>query len=167
MSAFTKKVAVITVVAVTALVAVALTAALSAGIRSRVRQEQKRNDAAAEVATAMPRVTVAGARSTASEAEQVFPGSALPLLEAGLYPRATGYIKTRLVDIGDRVQEGQLLAVIDAGPRRPAGACQVQPGFSQGELGKSEGGCGAFRERGEPLPGATLCRDHFPSRIRD
>jgi RND family efflux transporter MFP subunit len=38
----------------------------------------------------------------------------LPLLEAGLFPRATGYIKTRLVDIGDRVQAGQLLAVIDA-----------------------------------------------------
>ena len=114
MSAFTNKVAVITAVALTALVAATLTAALSAGIRSRVRQEQKRNDAAAEVATAMSRVTVVGARSTASEAEQVLPGSALPLLEAGLYPRATGYIKTRLVDIGDRVHEGQLLAVIDA-----------------------------------------------------
>jgi RND family efflux transporter MFP subunit len=114
MSAFTNKVAVITAVALTALVAVALTAAMWAGIRSRERQEQKRNDAAAEVATAMSRVTVVAARSTASEAEQVFPGSALPLVEAGLYPRATGYIKTRLVDIGDRVQEGQLLAVIDA-----------------------------------------------------
>ena len=110
MSVFTNKVAVSTAAALTALVAVALTA----GIRSWVRQEQKRNDAAAEVATAMSRVTVVGTRSTASEAEQVLPGSALPLLEAGLYPRATGYIKTRLVDIGDRVQEGQLLAVIDA-----------------------------------------------------
>jgi RND family efflux transporter MFP subunit len=55
-----------------------------------------------------------GARSTASEAEQVLPGSALPLLETGLYPRATGYILRRLVDIGDRVQKGQVLAVIDA-----------------------------------------------------
>src|SRR5262249_7133390 len=61
-----------------------------------------------------PRVTVVEARSVASESEQVLPGSARPLLEAGLYPRATGSIKTRLVDIGDRVQEGQLLAVIDA-----------------------------------------------------
>jgi membrane fusion protein, multidrug efflux system len=114
MSAFMNKGAVITALALAALVAVALTAALSAGIRSRVRQEQKTNDAAAEAATAMSRVTVVGARSMASEAEQVLPGRALPLLEAGLYPRATGYIKTRLVDIGDRVQEGQLLAVIDA-----------------------------------------------------
>jgi RND family efflux transporter MFP subunit len=35
-------------------------------------------------------------------------------MDAGLFPRTTGYIKTRLVDIGDRVQAGQLLAVIDA-----------------------------------------------------
>src|SRR5262245_37861544 len=104
MSVFTNKVAVITAVALTALVAVAPMAALTAGTRTGVRQEQKRNDAAAEVATARPRVTVAGARSVASEAEQVLPGIAKPLLEAGLYPRATGYIKTRLVDIGDRVR---------------------------------------------------------------
>jgi RND family efflux transporter MFP subunit len=113
MSAFTNKVAVITAVALAALVAVALTAALTASTWSRMRPEQKRNDAAAG-ATARPRVVVVHAHSMASEAEQVFPGTAGPLLEAWLYPRATGYIKTRLVDIGDRVQEGQLLAVIDA-----------------------------------------------------
>jgi RND family efflux transporter MFP subunit len=101
-------------VAIAALVAVALTGALTASTRGRVRQEQKVSDAAAEVTTALPRVTVVVARSTAPEAEQVLPGSSLPLLEAGLYPRATGYIKKRLVDIGDRVQAGQLLAVIDS-----------------------------------------------------
>jgi RND family efflux transporter MFP subunit len=105
---------VVRLAALAALVAVALTAALTAGALSRMRQEQKRNDAAAEVVTAGRRVTVVGARSMAAEAEQVLPGSATPLLEAGLYPRATGYIKSRLVDIGDRVQRGQLLAVIDA-----------------------------------------------------
>jgi RND family efflux transporter MFP subunit len=101
-------------VVLAALVAVALTGALAASTLSRTRQEQKLNDAAAQVATALPRVTVVTVRSTASEAEQVLPGSALPLLEAGLYPRATGYILKRLVDIGDRVEKGQLLAVIDA-----------------------------------------------------
>jgi RND family efflux transporter MFP subunit len=101
-------------VAIAALVAVVLTGALTASTLSRTRQEQKVNDAAAEVAAGLPRVTVVVARSTASEAERVLPGSALPLLEAGLYPRATGYIKTRLVDIGDRVKKGQLLAVIDS-----------------------------------------------------
>jgi multidrug efflux pump subunit AcrA (membrane-fusion protein) len=35
-------------------------------------------------------------------------------LEASLYARTTGYVKRRFVDIGDRVKEGQLLAVIEA-----------------------------------------------------
>jgi RND family efflux transporter MFP subunit len=101
-------------VAIAALAAVVLVGSLTAGTVSRMRQEQKVNDAAAEAATALPRVSVVAARSMASEAEQVLPGTSLPLLEAGLYPRASGYIKKRLVDIGDRVQEGQLLAVIDS-----------------------------------------------------
>jgi RND family efflux transporter MFP subunit len=101
-------------VAIAALVAVALTGALTASTMSRMRQEQKVNDAASQAATALPRVTFVVAHPMASEAEQVLPGSSLPLLEAGLYPRASGYIKTRLVDIGDRVQKGQLLAEIDA-----------------------------------------------------
>ena len=105
---------VVWLVVLAALVAVALTAALAASTLNRMRQGQKRNDAAAEVATARPQVAVVAARSMASEAEQVLPGSARPLLEAGLYPRATGFIKTRLVDMGDRVHMGQLLAEIEA-----------------------------------------------------
>ena len=42
------------------------------------------------------------------------PGAAEPLLAATLYARVNGYLKSRLVDIGDRVHAGQLLAVIDA-----------------------------------------------------
>ncbi len=42
------------------------------------------------------------------------PGAAEALTSATLYARVNGYLKTRLVDIGDRVHAGQLLAVIDA-----------------------------------------------------
>ena len=42
------------------------------------------------------------------------PGSAEALNTATLYARVNGYLKSRLVDIGDRVEAGQLLAVIDA-----------------------------------------------------
>jgi RND family efflux transporter MFP subunit len=93
---------------------VALVGALVAGTLPRVRQERAVNAEAATVANRPPRVTVAVARPSPADNERVLPGNALPLLEAGLFPRATGYIKTRLVDIGDRVQPGQLLAVIDA-----------------------------------------------------
>jgi RND family efflux transporter MFP subunit len=94
--------------------AVALATALFAGTVPRLRQEEAVNTQAAAVANSPLRVTVAVARPSSADNERVLPGSALPLLEAGLFPRATGYIKTRLVDIGDRVQAGQLLAVIDA-----------------------------------------------------
>ena len=42
------------------------------------------------------------------------PGSSEPLTTATLYARVNGYLKSRLVDIGDRVEKGQLLAEIDA-----------------------------------------------------
>ena len=41
------------------------------------------------------------------------PGEIKPLLEAPIYARASGYLKTRLVDIGTNVAVGQLLAEID------------------------------------------------------
>ena len=42
------------------------------------------------------------------------PGTLRPWQEVSLYARTTGYLKRRLVDIGDRVKEGQLLAEISA-----------------------------------------------------
>jgi RND family efflux transporter MFP subunit len=55
---------------------------------------------------------VVAARKAPIQSTQVLPGSALPLLEAAIYPRTSGYLKSRQVDIGDRVEEGQLLAEI-------------------------------------------------------
>ncbi len=46
--------------------------------------------------------------------ELILPGDARAFQETALYPRATGYLKQLLVDIGDRVKTGQLLAVIEA-----------------------------------------------------
>jgi RND family efflux transporter MFP subunit len=43
----------------------------------------------------------------------VLTGSIRPLEETVIYPRADGYIKSWLVDIGDKVKEGQTLAVIE------------------------------------------------------
>lgn len=41
------------------------------------------------------------------------PAEIRPWVEAPIYARASGYLKRRLVDIGSRVKEGQLLAEID------------------------------------------------------
>jgi len=97
-----------------ALAATILAGAFALGAVPRLRQAEALDNAALESAAEAPRVTVAVARQAPPDDERVLPGNALPLLEASLYARATGYIKTRLVDIGDRVEQGQLLAVIDA-----------------------------------------------------
>lgn len=46
--------------------------------------------------------------------ELMVPGTSQAYVEAPVYARASGYLVKRLVDIGDRVHTGQLLAVIDA-----------------------------------------------------
>lgn len=46
--------------------------------------------------------------------EVSFPGEFLPLEKAEIYTKVPGYIKTLKVDIGDWVQEGQVLAVLEA-----------------------------------------------------
>jgi RND family efflux transporter MFP subunit len=100
------------VLALAGLAVVTLTGALVAGTLPRLRQMQELDTAVAETIIRPSRVTVATARQASADHERVLPGNALPLLEAAIYARTTGYVKRRLVDIGDHVQEGQLLAEI-------------------------------------------------------
>jgi RND family efflux transporter MFP subunit len=86
--------------------------ALAAGIRPRLQRERELKAAEAEVSTALPRVPVATAKSASPTAEHVLPADARPLLEAAIYARTAGYLKSRRADIGDRVKEGDLLAEI-------------------------------------------------------
>ena len=60
------------------------------------------------------------------------PGTALAYTEASIYARSAGYVKRRLVDIGDRVQKGQLLAVIDA-PELDQQVAQARSVLAQSE----------------------------------
>src|SRR5262249_44102012 len=82
-----------------ALILVALSGTLTLGTLPRWRQREAVNSSAAAAAAALPRVTVAIVRSQEPHAERVLPGNALPLMEAAMYARATGFVKTRLVDI--------------------------------------------------------------------
>jgi RND family efflux transporter MFP subunit len=68
----------------------------------------------------------------ASEAERVLPGNTLPLNEASVFARTNGFVKRWLVDIGDRVQEGQLLAEISA-PDVDAQLAQAQADLIQAQ----------------------------------
>ena len=67
------------------------------------------------MADSLPVVSVAtGSAAPLAHSEHILPGNALAFREAALYPRTNGYIKRWLVDIGDRVNEGQLIAEISA-----------------------------------------------------
>jgi RND family efflux transporter MFP subunit len=69
---------------------------------------------AAERERGIPRVEVIEVGRSSVKSELELPGSIQAVTEAPLLARADGYIKQRLVDIGDRVQAGQLLAEIEA-----------------------------------------------------
>jgi RND family efflux transporter MFP subunit len=120
------------VLALGGLAIVVLGGALVAGTLPRLRQEQNVNAAAAAVAVAPPKVTVAVVHAQGGTVERVLPGNSLPLMEASLFARTTGYLKRRLVDIGDRVTEGQLLAEISA-PDIDDQLAQAQANVNQAE----------------------------------
>lgn len=62
-----------------------------------------------------PAATVRVAHPTPAAAETAYslPGRTEPLESARIFTRATGIVRTRAVDIGDRVAAGEVLAVID------------------------------------------------------
>jgi RND family efflux transporter MFP subunit len=70
---------------------------------------------AKEDSATLPPVNVAVVTQAPGKSQLVLPGNIQAVTEAPVLARASGYIKMRYVDIGDRVKEGQLLAEIDAG----------------------------------------------------
>ena len=61
----------------------------------------------------VPRVLVQSVKSGPIARVLELPGSLRSFYKAKLYAKASGYIEKVLVDIGDRVKSGQLLAIID------------------------------------------------------
>lgn len=94
--------------------AVLLAGGLTAGAGPRLNRDRAVRERAAAASTRPPRVSVATATRVAPDAQRVLPGNCLPLTEAAIYPRTTGYLKRWTADIGDRVTAGQLLAEIAA-----------------------------------------------------
>jgi RND family efflux transporter MFP subunit len=62
----------------------------------------------------LPRMEVMQVRRSPAESSLQLPGSLQALTEAPILARTDGYLKTRLVDLGDHVKAGQPLAEIDA-----------------------------------------------------
>jgi multidrug efflux pump subunit AcrA (membrane-fusion protein) len=113
--------------------------ALLAGYIPRRRTTAQLDSAAAKQRSTPPIVNAAKVTRAPSMTEVAFPGSITPITEAYVYARATGYLKRRYVDIGDRVSSGQLLAEIDA-PDLDQQVTQAEAALSQaeGQLGQAE-----------------------------
>jgi RND family efflux transporter MFP subunit len=98
-----------------ALVVIAL---IVAGFFKGYGPRQQREDMlAAEAKTtgeSLPVVNVGIVKRADSTAGLLLPGNIQAVTEAPVMARASGYIKKRNVDMGDRVQAGQVLAEIDA-----------------------------------------------------
>lgn len=62
----------------------------------------------------LPLATVTSVTRGPVRAQLVLPGNIQPVTEAPVLARASGYLRTRSADIGDRVKEGQVLAEIEA-----------------------------------------------------
>ena len=73
-------------------------------------QQQGVTTTAEEERDFVPSVRVATVKASPAVISVTLPATTAAFAQAEIYARATGYIGKRLVDIGDRVKEGQLLA---------------------------------------------------------
>jgi RND family efflux transporter MFP subunit len=100
------------VVALGAVFAITIVGAFAAASAPRIQHERELAAAADKEASAAPQRAVATVRNATADSERELPGNAQADLTAAIYGRTNGYLKRWLVDIGDRVQAGQLMAEI-------------------------------------------------------
>jgi membrane fusion protein, multidrug efflux system len=99
------------------------------------RRERAQLEAAARVAErATRRVEVVSPKALSSDRALSLPGNVKPLEETVLYSRASGFVKDWKVDIGEKVQEGQLLAEIET-PELDQELAQARAQLAQAEAG--------------------------------
>jgi len=95
-------------------VVVVLVAAFYAGYLPRQKRETLIQTEARDQAQALPAVDAVPVVRSSSASELVLPGNIQAVTEAPILARADGYLKSRSVDIGDRVKAGQIVAEIEA-----------------------------------------------------
>jgi RND family efflux transporter MFP subunit len=123
------RLAVIMLIGVIGLVAV--------GILPRVRRHQDLEAAARAVKDGVPVVNVILPVRGKPDAEFMLPGTIQAIQETAIYARVDGYLRRRLVDIGDRVVAGQVLAEIDT-PELDQQLYQAKATLAQARAGRAQ-----------------------------
>jgi RND family efflux transporter MFP subunit len=94
---------------------------------------------------ALPRVEVVQVGRSTIQSELQLPGSIQAVTEAPVLARADGYVKRRMVDIGDRVEAGQPLVEIEAPEmdeqiaQAKANVLQMQAALDQAQANYQQG----------------------------
>lgn len=96
-----------------ALLGVIVIAAVAGGLLPRLARSRALASAAQDSASARPLVEVVTARQAPNRGTLDLPGDIQALVDSPIFSRVDGYLRSRLVDYGDRVKKGQLLAEID------------------------------------------------------
>lgn len=126
----------------TALLAMALSSVVGlffSGWAPRQHQTELLESESRRIQRALPVVRVIRPRPASAISVVMLPGDVQAMEEITIYPRTNGYVKQWLVDIGDEVEEGQLLMEIDT----PEVKAQLQ----QSEAALAESRAGLERAR--------------------
>jgi len=84
------------------------------GFVPRLRQTEELRQESEKEQNRTPEVKIARALRASAQTTLTLPGTARAQIEAPLYARINGYLKRFLVDLGDTVKKGQLLAEIES-----------------------------------------------------
>jgi RND family efflux transporter MFP subunit len=87
-----------------------LAAGLSLGVWRQYSQQEQVTATAEQARDFVPSVRVATVEASPGTLSVTLPGTTAAFAAANIFARATGYIATRNVDIGDHVKAGELLA---------------------------------------------------------
>ncbi|AKU98155.1 putative Co/Zn/Cd efflux system membrane fusion protein [Labilithrix luteola] len=101
------------IVALGAVALAVIGAAFVIGWVPKHRSKQALETSTKEAENALLRVQVVTPKAKSSDRSLALPGSVQALQETTVFPRASGYVRSWAVDIGDKVKEGATLAEID------------------------------------------------------
>jgi RND family efflux transporter MFP subunit len=96
-----------------AVLAVLVAAGIVGGILPRLTRQKVMLAASESLATRRPVVIVSAAHFAVGQDTIDLPGDLQAIVESPIFARADGYLKTRFVDIGDRLKKGQPMADIE------------------------------------------------------
>jgi RND family efflux transporter MFP subunit len=95
------------------ILAVLVIAAIAFGVLPRLARDKMLAAASDAADEKRPVVNVVAVRRSPAKSELELPGDLQAQVESPIFARADGYMRKRLVDIGDHVRVGQLLAEIE------------------------------------------------------